>query len=130
MWEVRQNFVYSRSKIWLSWADFHEICSFSKTFVKNFLSNFMIIRQVVDTRLLSNGPGFHIQQYFLLHTKQLTTQKSIILIFTALQILNLIYEHLCFCKVAQFYCVGRNNNTCYNNHFSYSCTILCLQVKC
>jgi hypothetical protein len=89
----------------------------------------MIIRQAVDTRLLSDGPGFHIQQYLYIQ-KLLTTQKSIILIFTALQISNLIYEHLCFCKVAQFYCVGRNNNTCYNNHISYSCTILCLQVKC
>jgi len=48
----------------------------------------------------------------------LTTQKSIILIFTSLQVSDLIYEHLCFCKFAQCYCVGRNNSTCYNNHLS------------
>ena len=35
-----------------------------------------------------------------------------------MQVSNLIYEHLCFCKVAQFSCVGRNNSTCYNHHLS------------
>lgn len=89
-----------------------------ETFCKSS-SNFMIIRQAVDTRSLSDGCGFHIQRCFLhLHTKFLTTQKSIILVFTALQITNLLYEHLCFCKVAQFYCVGRNNGSCCNKHLS------------
>lgn len=40
------------------------------------------------------------------------------LIFADLQISNLIHEYSCSCKVAQFYCVVRNNSTCFNNHLS------------
>jgi hypothetical protein len=37
----------------------------------------------------------------------------------------LIYEHLCFCKVARFYCVGRNNSTSYDNYLSVTVVPFC-----